>query len=403
MPVSRLIFGIFKRLRCLVVCLPLIAAAACANKVATADSTSATGGRGGGGGVAIPVQLALAVVKPMPIVIGAVGTAEAVASVNIRSQVAGQLSEIHFQEGQDVRKGQLLFVLDPRPFQVAVAQAEGVLARDTAQATNAQAQGTRADALFSQGLISRDDHDTQAAAAAALEATLASDRAQVDAATLSLQHSRISSPMDGRTGALMVHPGDLISTADADPLITINQLSPIYITFSVPGRFLAEVQRFQSQGPLTVTARPQTAAAPAAQPPSTGAIPPGTTAKGNVAFIDNTVDATTGSIKLKAAFPNTDRRLWPGLFAQVSIQLSTEEGAIVVPAIAVQLSQQGQYVYVVKPDRTVEMRTVVVERQQGDDAIITSGLSAGEQVVTDGQLRLSPGVRVTPQATGKSS
>ena len=352
----------------------------------------------------------------MPVVISAVGTAEAISTVDVRSQVSGQLSEIDFTEGQEVRKGQLLFALDPRPFEAALRQAEGVLARDVAQEKSAEAQRERSDALSTEGLISRQDHDVQVAAASALEATVATDQAQVDQARLSLQNARISAPMDGRTGALMVHPGDLINATATAPLVTINQISPIYITFRVPGRFLADIQRYQTQNPLTVIATPQASASPGAPPASTsenvgpagsvstaGAVPPGPTAEGTVAFIDNSVDSSTGAIKLKAKFPNVNRGLWPGLFAQVSLQLSTEERAIVVPAIAVQLSQQGQYVYVVKGDRTVEMRSVTVERQQGDQAIISSGLSAGEQVVTDGQLRLTPGARVTTSAPGKSS
>ena len=387
--------------------------AACASKVATSDATSAPGGRGGGAGAAVPVQTAKAAVKPMPIVIGAVGTAEAVSSVDVRSQVSGQLSEIHFTEGQEVRKGQLLFVVDPRPFEAALRQAEGVLARDVAQSKNAEAQRSRTDALFKQGLISQQDHDMQVAAAGAAEATVATDQAQVDQAKLSLQYCRISAPMDGRTGALNVHPGDLVSTADPNPLISINQLSPIYITFTVPGRFLADIQRYQAKNPLTVIATPQGSASPGAQPSpaaagagpaaaagTTNAVPSGPTAEGKVAFIDNSVDSTTGAIKLKAKFPNVNRSLWPGLFAQVSLQLSTEARAIVVPAIAVQLSQQGQYVYVVKSDHTVEMRPVTVERQQNDQAVIAGGLAAGEEVVTDGQLRLSPGVHVTTAAPG---
>jgi multidrug efflux system membrane fusion protein len=382
---------------------------ACASNVATSDSTSAQAGRGGGAAAAVPVQTAKVVVKPVPIVLGAVGTAEAVSAVDIRSQVTGPLLEIHFAEGQDVRKGQLLFVLDPRPFQDAIRQAEGVLERDTAQAKNATAQRARTEALFGQGLISRQDYDTQIAAAGALEATLTSDRAQVDEAKLNLQYSRITAPMDGRTGSLMVHPGDLIRANDTTPLITINQVAPIYVTFSVPGRYLVDIRRYATLNPLIATATAQSALPSGSQPPPPAANPaPVGGAEGKVTFIDNAVDPTTGTIKLKALFPNDDRGLWPGLFTQISLQLSSEPNAIVVPAIAVQLSQQGQYVYVVKADHTAEMRPVTVERQQGDDTVIARGLSAGEQVVTDGQLRLSPGARVTtaptpPQAPAKSS
>jgi multidrug efflux system membrane fusion protein len=337
------------------------------------------------------------------VTIPAVGTAEALTSVQIRAQVTGQLGTIHFVEGQDVKKGQPLFTLDARPFEVALQQAQAVLARDTATAENAKSQQARYADLFQRGLIPRDQYETQSAGAAALQATLAADRAAVETAKLNLQYAQIVSPISGRTGALGVHVGDLIRANDTTPMVVINQLSPIYVTFAVPGRFLGEIRRFQAQRPLVVRAT-NNAGAPSGAgggdrpAPGTdgGSAPPDSKADlGNVTFIDNAVDPTTSTIKLKATFPNASHNLWPGLFVQVRLDLNTESGAIVVPAGAVQASQTGQYVYVVKPDRTVEMRSVTIQRQQGTEMIVAKGLGAGEEVVTDGHLRLTPGARVT--------
>ena len=301
-----------------------------------------------------------------------------------------------------MRKGQPLFVLDPRPLEAAVRQAEAVLAKDTAEAKDAAANRQRSDDLFKRGLIPRSDYETQVATATALEATLAADRAQVDQAQLNLQYARIRAPIDGRTGALMAHVGDLVRANDTNPLVTINQISPIYVTFAVPSRYLIDIRRFASRSPLVVAAtgpRSSTQAAGAA-PPSDGEsdpTPPGSEphAQGTVTFIDNAVDSATATIKLKATFPNKDRDLWPGLFVQVSLQLSSQPDAVVVPAAAVQTSQQGQYVYVVKADRTVELRHVKLDRQQEGKAVIASGLRGGEEVVTEGQLRLTPGAQIT--------
>jgi multidrug efflux system membrane fusion protein len=356
------------------------------------------GGRGGGGGGPVPVVTTHVTQKSMPVRIPAVGTVEALSSVQIRAQVPGQLGAIHFAEGQDVTKGQRLFSLDPRPFQAALQQAEAVLARDTANAKNADAQKGRAEDLFKRGLIARDQYETQVSSAAALEATVAADKAAVENAKLSLQYAEISAPIAGRTGALGAHVGDLIRANDTNPMVVINQLSPVYVSFSVPGRYLPEIRRFQGQKPLPVTAMIPTSVTPGAQAPATpapgGKTDPGTE-RGVVSFIDNAVDPTTGTIRLKGTFQNADRQLWPGVFVQVNMQLTTDADALVVPATAVQASQDGPYVYVVKGDRTVEMRTVKVDRQLGDEMILAEGVKAGEEVVTDGHLRLTPGARVS--------
>jgi multidrug efflux system membrane fusion protein len=337
-------------------------------------------------------------------------------TVQVRAQITGQLSEVHFTEGQEVKKGQLLFTIDPRPFQAALQQAEAVLARDTATANNAERQKATYEDLFKRGLIPRDQYETQRASNESLQATLAADRAAVENARLNLNYTRIVAPMSGRTGVLGIHSGDLVRANDATALVVINQVSPIYVTFSVPGRYLGEIRRYQAQKPLAVQARGQAPIAPGAQAPepqtpqlgqvapgqgATMPAAPGLVENGRVSFIDNTVDPSTGTIKMKATFQNADQGLWPGLFVQVTLSLTDEQGVVVVPATAVQPSASGQYVYIVKPDRTAEVRQVTVARQFGEEMIIARGLSAGEEVVTDGQLRLTPGAQVsTPQRGG---
>jgi multidrug efflux system membrane fusion protein len=370
------------------------------------------GGRRGAGGP-VPVVTARVQAKSVPVTIPAVGTAEPLSTVQIRAQVTGQLSTVHFSEGQEVKKGQQLFTIDPRPFEAALAQAQAVLARDTATQQNAQQQAERYEDLFKRGLIPRDQYETQRASNQSLQATLEADRAAVENAKLNVNYTRILAPMTGRTGALGVHAGDLVRANDTTPMVVINQVSPIYVTFSVPGRYVGDIRRYQAHKPLVVKAQGQSPLPPGAQAPppqvltpslaqqvspgqgATAPVPPGILETGRVSFIDNTVDAATGTIKLKGTFDNTDQGLWPGLFVQITLHLTNDENAIVVPAAAVQPSASGQYVYIVKPDRTVELRPVTVARQQGEEMIIARGLSAGEEVVTDGQLRLTPGAQVT--------
>ncbi len=387
---------------------------------------SGRGGRGAGGGGPVPVVTTHAVTKAVPVTIPAVGTAEPLATVQIRAQVTGQLSKIHFTEGQEVQKGAPLFTLDARPFEAALQQAQAVLARDTAQTKNAQSQRVRYEDLFKRGLIPRDQYETQMATAAALESTLEADQAAIENAKLNLQYTRIVAPISGRTGSLNVHEGDLVRANDTTPLVIINQVAPIYVTFSVPGRYLPDIRRYHAQQGLKIEARiqaPGTPGAPQVAPPNAGAtsIDPtdgGTKAEaptpsptaatatieaGTVTFIDNTVDPTTGTIKMKGTFNNADHALWPGLFVQVTLILRTDPNAIVVPSVAVQSTQAGQFVFVITPDRTAEVRNVTVERQQGDESVITQGLRPGEEVVTDGQLRLTSGSHVTTGTRGNGA
>lgn len=308
---------------------------------------------------------------------------------------------IGFKEGDEVRKGQLLFALDARPFQAALAQAQAALERDTATAINQEAQLTRQQSLFDRGIIARDQYETQEATARSSQAVVSVDKAAVDAAQLNLQYARITAPISGRAGSLGVHVGDIVHPTDTMPMVTVNQVAPIYVSFSVPGKYLADIRRYQHERPLSVEGHIAPATLPGAQPPAPSmATPdvqpdrPGETEKGEVTFIDNMVDATTGTIKLRGTFDNADRTLWPGLFLQVGLQLRTEANAVVVPVAAVQVSQTGNYVYVVNANHRVDMRTVSIERQQGNEIVIAKGLSGGEEIVTDGQLRLTPGAPV---------
>jgi multidrug efflux system membrane fusion protein len=331
---------------------------------------------------------ATAIDKAVPITAPAVGIAEAISTVQVRSQVAGRIAQIHFAEGQDVVAGQPLFTIDPEPFQVELDRSTAVLARDTAQANNAQAQVERYENLFKRGLIPRDQYEAQVATAAALKATTAADEAAVAAARLNLQYSKIVAPVTGRTGGLQVHAGDLVQTNGQAALVVINQLAPIYVTFSVPGKLLEDIRRVQRPAPLRVSAR------------APGSGEDEGKEEGRLTFIDNTVDAETGTIKLKGTFANGDHRLWPGQSTDITLFLRNEPHAIVVPSVAVQASQEGSYVFVVS-DGKAEMRPVTVSRVVGDESVVSSGLSAGDVVVTDGQLRLVPGARVAERGAGR--
>ncbi len=353
---------------------------ACTKDAPSGTSGSAGAGRGGGGGAA-PVSVATVIEREMPVTLHTVGTVMASSTVDIRSQVTGELMTVGFTEGQDVKAGQTLFALDPRPLQATLNQAQAVLTRDTAQAKNADELLRHSEELLGQGLVARVDRDTLAASAAALHGTLAADRAAVENAQLQLQFTKIAAPISGRTGALLAHPGALVRANDTTPLVTINQTSPIHVAFTVPSRLLVKLRADQTKGALRVDATVPGAAQ--------------TTVRGRLGFIDNTVDAGTDTIKVKGTFENTDRQLWPGQYVDVTLQLSVEPHAIVIPTAAIQASQQGQFVYVLKADQTVEARPVRVSWTDGGATVIQTGLAKGEQVVTDGQLRLAPGVKVT--------
>ena len=336
----------------------------------------------------VPVRIGQVVQKPVALQIRNVGTVQAYTAVTVRALVAGEIMQVHFREGQDVAKGDLLFTIDPRPYQAALAQAEAALARDRAQEANAAADAQRYEDLVAKDYVTRQQYDGVIANQKALGATVRSDEAALERARLDLAYCSIRSPIDGRTGAVMVQVGNIVKSNDAT-LVAINQVVPIYVSFAVPERDLAEIRRRQAQGKLTVQAED----AATNQPIS----------RGELTFVDNTVDRATGTIILKATFANPDRALWPGEFVNAVLTLATDQKAVVAPASAIQNGQQGTYAYVVKADQTVESRPVTVARNAPEGAVIAKGLAPGETVVTDGQLRLSPGAKievVTGQAPG---
>jgi membrane fusion protein, multidrug efflux system len=358
-----------------------LAASGCSGEAV--QSTPPEGGRSGGpgGGAAVPVTTALVVEKAVPLELIVIGSVEPLSTVSVRAQITGSLNSVGFREGEDVRKGQVLFTLDRRPLEAALEQAKANLQKDTAQAANAKSQAQRYQDLAERGIATREQLDTARTAATALEATLEADRATVENAEVQLQYATITAPISGRTGALMVHEGNLIRANDATPLVVINQVAPIYVSFGIPEARLPELKQYMDRGSVKVEAL---------APNDTGA-----PSVGRITFVDNAVDPTTGTIKIKGTFANDSRHLWPGQFVNVTVTLMTDPRAIVAPTVAVQTGQEGQYVFVVKPDKTVEFRNVSVVRTVDTDSVIKEGLKAGETVVTDGHLRLTAGSRVS--------
>jgi membrane fusion protein, multidrug efflux system len=364
-----------------------------------------------------PVTIAKAQMRDIPLQVRQIGSVEPVAVIAVKAQINGELEQVLFKEGQDVKKGQQLFEIDPRPYQQAldqaqatlekdtalVSQAEANLARDRAQAANAKVQAKRYAGLTEEGVISKDQNDTyqttsqmqdeavraDQAAITSARASIVADRAAIETAKLNLSYCYILSPIDGRLGGLLLQAGNLVKANDTNALVNINQLQPVYVTFSAPEQLLPEIRHYSAEHPLTVTATgvPDGSARPL-------------TATGQLSFIDNIVDSTTGTIKLKATFPNADHALWPGQYLTVVMTLRTLDHATVVPSEAIQSGQKGQFAFVVKPDQTVETRLVTVGQTIDNDIVVESGISPGETVVTDGQLRLFPGarIRVVPAA-----
>ena len=342
---------------------------------------SATGGGGRGGGGAVPVTTAPVVRKEMPIEISVIGSAEPFSNVAIRSQITGQLQTVNFTEGDDVQQGQVLFTLDRRPLELALREAQANLERDTARAENAATMAKRFEDLAKRGIATREQVDTSRSDMSALNATVSADKAAVENATVQLEYATIKAPISGRTGAVMVHEGNLVRANDTTALVTINQVMPISVSFAIPEARLSELKRYLTLGSLRVTATPPNDEGPAAV--------------GRIAFVDNAVDENTGTIRIKGTFPNADRRLWPGQYVNVVVTLTTDPKAIVVPSVAVQSGQQGTYVFVVKEDQTVEMRPVTVNRVSLAETVIADGIQPGDTVVTDGHLRLVPGSRIS--------
>ena len=324
--------------------------------------------------------VATAVQKTVPLQIRAVGNVEAYSVVSVKSQVTGVLTQAHFKEGQDVKKGQLLFTIDPRPFEAALKQSEANLARDTAQLRNLREQVRRYNELVEKQYVSREQYDQIRTNADAMEAVVDADKAAVENARVQLSYCYIYAPVNGRVGSLLVNEGNLVRTNDASPLVVINQINPINVTFAVPEQHLTDLKRHMAAGNLQVDA--------------SFASDEGRPERGRLEFIDNAVDRTTGTIKLKAVFSNSERRLWPGQFVNVAVTLTNQSNAVVIPSEAIQVGQEGQHVFVVKPDKSVEMRPVTLGLTNEGEAVITKGIEAGEVVVREGQFLLGPGSRV---------
>lgn len=341
------------------------------------ESKPAAGAKAGRGGGAAPVYAGKVQRKVVPLVIEAIGAVEPIRATAVRSQVTGTLQRIAIREGQDVKAGDLLFEIDPRPFVNAVKSAEADLQKAKVQLETARAQVNRYRGLTADQMVSKEQFEKLSDTARALEAEVIADEAKLATARLNVEYCSIRAPIAGRTGNIAVHEGDLVRTNEAGGLLlSINQLSPIYVTFGVPQQYLGTLTRYRASGDLKVSVTP-----------------PGQDEKpeqGVLTFMDNTVDQATGTLKLKASFPNPNQRLWPGQFGRVSVTLATPE-ALVVPTSAVQTSQTGQHVYVIREDKTAELRPIVAERTFENETVVAKGLNEGETVVTDGQLRVVPG------------
>jgi multidrug efflux system membrane fusion protein len=326
----------------------------------------------------VPVLAAAVERRSVPFTIEANGTVEPLETVAIESQVTGYLLRVGFREGDQVRPGQVLFEIDPGPYRAALKQAQAILARDEAQLVAARQDAQRYETLAAKEYVTAQQAEQARATAAAQEATVEADRGAVQTARINLQHATIRSPIEGKAGGLLVKPGNLVRGGAGVPLVTINRIRPILVRFAVPGAQLELIQRYRTK-PLVVRARP------------TG----GTSdSRGTLSFLDNAVDSSTGTLMLKGTFENRDGALWPGQFVKTALELYVEPDALVVPSTAVVTGQQGSYVFVVKPDRTTEVRDVRVARPAGDVTVLAGGLEPGEQVVTEGQLRLTAGAKV---------
>ena len=337
----------------------------------------------------VPVTAGTVIQKTVPVQIQAIGNVEAYSTVSVKSQIGGILNRVHFKEGQDVRKGDILFTIDPRPYEAALKQAEANLAKDNAQLENAREEVRRYAELVKKGYVAQQQYDQIRTNAATFEATVNADKAVVENARLQLKYCYIYSPINGRTGNLISNEGNLIKANADTSMVVINQIQPIYVTFSVPEQNLSEMKKYMAEGKLKIEAflskedmKPE---------------------QGVLTFIDNSVDMATGTIKLKGTFANKGKRLWPGQFVNAVLTLTLQPDAIVVPSQSIQTGQKGQYVFIIKNDLTVEDRPIIVGRTLNSGTVIEKGLQSGEKVVTDGQLRLVPGakIQIKDKADGK--
>jgi multidrug efflux system membrane fusion protein len=350
----------------------LVLAAACSS------SSSRSGGPQAGQGVgAVPVVVAAALQKDVPVEIRTIGTVEAYSTVSVKAQVTGEITGIYFKEGQEVKKGDVLFTIDSKPYEIALSQAEAILEKDRAQLKDAEADAQRYQGLVAKDYVTQEQYEKILANRDILRASIKADEANMANARLQLERCTVHSPIDGRTGSFLIDRGNLIRATDSSPALVINQIVPIRVSFSVPEQDLPRIKEYMAKGELKTEA----------------VFPGGGPILGTLTFIDNSVDRLTGTITLKATFANQDRSLWPGEFVNVVLTLTTEKNAIVVPSQAIQTGQTGQYVFVVKDDMSVEMRPIKIDRAVGEETVVAEGVKPGEKIVTDGQLQLVPGAR----------
>ena len=341
------------------------------------------------GPASVPVTAVAVATKTMPVRLLAIGNVEPYTSVAVKARVDGQLLSAKFKEGDEVRQGAVLFEIDPRPFAASLKLAQANLLRDKALYDRAAEQEKRYKDLLAKNFISPDAYAQVRTNTETAAATVSGDEAAIDNAKLSLDYCTIRSPVTGYAGRIQIQQGNLVKANDTNPLVVINQVVPIYASFSVPEQNIANIRKYLADGELQVRAAfTNTTHAPVA---------------GKLSFIDNAADTTTGTIKLKAEFPNIDKTLWPGQYVNIVLTLFDQKDAIVAPSAAVQNGPNGQYVYLVKPDTTVELRMIKIARTEGDETVVTSGLSAGDEVVTVGQLRLAPGMKVNTGKTAPAS
>ena len=351
----------------------------CGNEAASAKRPS--------GAAAAVVSVEPAEQRSVPVRLQAIGNVEAFSTVSLKARIDGQIVAVNFTEGKEVRKGEILFRIDPRSFEAALRQAEANALRDAAARDQARSQERRYQELLEKNFVSKEAYAQIRTNAEVAESTAKASQAALEGARLNLEYCTIAAPIDGIPGKILLQVGNLVKANDTGALVVINQVKPVFVNFAVPEQELPVIRKYGMAGPLGVEAAESKSDAPLAQ--------------GSLVFIDNAVDQTTGTIRMRAQFDNRDTALWPGQFVNVRVKLYDEPNAILMPSRALQTGPDGQYVYVVKPDMTAELRTVTVARTEGDTAIIAKGLAKGEQVVVRGALRLSPGAKVTVQPEAK--
>ena len=357
----------------------LLALAGCTDSNGTAQLSGGSGAlERAADNSAVPVVISKVERSSFPVELGAIGTGQAFKTVSVESQVAGIVKEVHYRHGQLIHQGDRLITLDKSPFLAALAQAEAALARDKAQAQLSRAELQRYTELNKQGIISKQQYEQSLATSTAMQASVQADEAAIQSAKIQLSYCSIYAPISGVAGAQLVYPGATVKANDVPVLVVINQVSPIYVDFAVPQQYLESIKSFMARSPLAVEATPPG-----------GSVPE----KGVLTFVNNTVDPTTGTIHLLAKFPNANQRIWPGQYSNVLLRLNKEQNVLVIPSQAVQTGQKGDYVFVTKPDMTVEVRRVKVGRSVSNQTQILQGLSDGETVVIDGQVRLVPGTK----------